>query len=354
MDRINSVVPEAVFKKYSNIKNFFANTDYTPRRFDCLYGMNINDLEISPLERTVIIAGIKSYLKQNDFKLSDTALETLHIQGITENELIAAPNFRCGYHQLCIDPSSVTIEHEIIQALLHNIMTYHDVGNITSSGYLSQVLLGESCISKEGAKFLGRVVLQEPHLILRIFNRRSTPDDTVFKEITKDHIIQSLKLNPELQKDYLFKTFNVENLEDLFNAVLREISQKSIKKEVVDDLRLEELAVGILQQTRNISDSFTITAHIKNDTKPVCLNGDINRHLLNYLSVEDIISLLKIAIESLNVTNNPTGSLHEPRQLTHQMSTLGLEEQASSRSIRPVESLIDRYVGMVAETRNFS
>lgn len=93
---MNGMVPEAVFEKYPNIRIFFACLDYTPRRFNHLYGMNINDLEIAPLERTVIIAGIKSYLKQNDFKLSDTTLETLNIQGITENELMAAPNLRCG------------------------------------------------------------------------------------------------------------------------------------------------------------------------------------------------------------------------------------------------------------------
>lgn len=353
MLRMNGMVPEAVFEKYPNIRTFFACLDYTPRRFNHLYGMNINDLEISPLERTVIIAGIKSYLKQNDFKLSDTTLETLNIQGITENELMAAPNLRCGSEQTGQSPQCMSIEHNLIEA----IFTHKMVFSLTdSSEFLSRVLLGDY-ISKEGAKFLGKVLLQEPHLILRILQYHQTAGDTIFKEITENHIIESLKLKPEIapefKKDPIFKLFNVKNSEELFNVVLSKVSQRSRKKE---DEFLLEAAVDVLRLTGKIANVFNITANIKNDTKYIGYHHDINQKILEYLPAQDIISFLEMAIESLNLINNSPGSSHEPIKLKHQMSTLGLEDQESScsSSILPAEPLMNCDVTVTAETRKFS
>ncbi|WP_253306392.1 hypothetical protein [unidentified bacterial endosymbiont] len=341
---MNEMVPESVFKKSRNIQRFFGNPDDNPTRFECLYDININDLEISPLERTLIIAGIKSYLKQNDFKLSDTTLETLHIQGITENELRAAPNLRCGYEQARASPQCMSIESPIVHAILDHTMTF--IG-LDSSKYLSSLLLGKARISREGSKFLGQVVLQEPNLLLRIFHSGSIPSDTIFKEITEDHIIQSLKLNPELKKDYIFKVFNVKDLEGLVNVVIRKISQRTRKEE---DEFLLEAAVDVLQLKNKIAKIININTNIKNDTKPIWLNQDVNLILLDYLPSQDIISLIEIAIEavvasqSLNLINTPLSSRQDVRNLEHQMSALGLEDQESSRGSSnrlSVEPLMD-------------
>lgn len=318
--------------------------------------MNINNIEISPLERTVIIAGIKSYLKQNYIRLEDMHLKVLNIHGITENELIAVPDLRCGLEQTHISPQYMSIEHDIIQAILTHTMLFGNlVGGVDSSEYLSNALLEKSysSISKEGAKFLGQVVLQEPNLILRILNEMNNYyDENVFKEINKDHIIQSLKLNPELKKDYIFKVFNVKDLEGLVNVVIRKISQRARKEE---DEFLLEAAVDVLQQTDKISKIFSITTNIGNDTKHIGLNHDINQILSEYLPDQDIISLLKMAIESVDLINEPPDSRHEPLKLKHQMSALGLEDQASSGSNRlSVEPLMGGSVKIVAETRQFS
>lgn len=167
-------------------------------------------MSVSALEWVVIISGIKYYLNQNSFELSQATLEILNIQGITENELIAAPNFRGGYHQTDSSPQCLSIEHAIIQAILSHKRILSDGFN--TSDYLSTRLSGKGFLSKEGAKLLGRLVLQEPNLILRIVHYHSTTADNIFKVITKDHIVQSLNQNPELIKDYIFKVLNIKNL----------------------------------------------------------------------------------------------------------------------------------------------
>lgn len=159
--------------------------------------------------------------------------------------------------------------------------------------------------------------------------------------------------NPaELEKNYIFKTFKAKNLENLRNAVIREISQSP--REEVDKLFLEA-AVDILQQTSQLSNVFNITTNIKNDTKSIVLNHDINQILSKYLPSQDIISLIKIAKKPLKLINNPLGSSHDIRNLEHQMSALGLEDQeSSSGSILPAEPLMECSVKMAPETRKFS
>lgn len=349
MDSTYKIVPESIFEKYVIISHFFSSHDYSLSRFEVLRGINVNNIEISPMERTLLVAGIKSYLKQNDCELSDTTLKSLNIDGVTENELMAAPNLRCGYEQTGQSPQCMSIEHNLIEAILTHTMVFY---GSDSSEFLNRVLLGKSPISRDGAKFLGQVLLQEPNLLLRIFQYNKTTGDTVFKEITTEHIIQSLTLNPQLDKYYMFTIFRVENLEDLPNAVVREVSQSPRKE--VDQLFLE-MAIDILQRTSNFSNVFNITINIKNDIKSIDLNHDINQRLLKYLHGQDIISLIKIASQSLNLINTPLSSRQAISHLEHQMSALGLEDQGShSGSILPVEPLMDCHVNLSAETRQFS